>query len=218
MFTGIIEEVGHIITIDRQEVNARLEIKANFSNRLMIGDSIAVNGVCMTAEKQNTKSFSVFASVETLQRTNLGRLKPHDPVNLERAISADGRFNGHIVQGHVDGFGIIQNIIKYAEAIQLIITVPEGQEKYCVEKGSITIDGVSLTINEIRGSQATLMIIPHTWQKTILNRMTVAQKINIEFDILAKYTEKLLQRDRDTSFFNTLQKSGFLKNTTQPNY
>jgi riboflavin synthase len=157
-----------------------------------IGGSIAVNGVCLTAvdAPQGQVAFDLVA--ETLDRSTLGGLQPGDPVNLERPMPANGRFDGHIVQGHVDGVGEIRGIEPVGEGKRMRVRVPDELARYLVEKGSVTIDGVSLTVAGIEGGVLEVALIPHSLEVTTLGLRTVGEKVNLEIDVLAKYVEKLL--------------------------
>ncbi len=193
MFTGLIEEVGKINTITKLSDGMNISVSAQkILNDVNLGDSVAVNGVCLTVVdiKQNSISFDV--SEETIKRSNFKYLKIGDYVNLERALKVSDRLGGHIVQGHVDTTGKIITLENKGEHTLLEIEVPEGYEKFVIEKGSIAVDGISLTINYIYGNKLSINIIPHTLENTNLKYRKVGESVNLEFDILGKYVLKFL--------------------------
>ena len=188
MFTGIVEEVGTV----RAAGQGRLAIAAcKVMPTLEIGGSINVNGTCLTVTTLNSDQFTVDVVPETLRRTNLSLLRPNSPVNLERPLRADGRLDGHIVQGHVDGTGIIGRISDDGEALMVRIDVPERLVRYVVEKGFIAVDGVSLTVVHCDEAGFSVTVIPHTRDHTIFGSRSAGDAVNIEIDILAKYVERL---------------------------
>ena len=188
MFTGIVEEVGTV----RAAGQGRLTIAARkVMPTLEIGGSINVNGTCLTVTTLESGEFTVVLVPETLRRTNLGILNPNSPVNLERPLRADGRLDGHIVQGHVDGTGTIGEISDDGEALMVRIDVPERLVRYVVEKGFIAVDGVSLTVVHCDEAGFSITVIPHTRDHTIFGSRRVGDAVNIEIDILAKYVERL---------------------------
>jgi len=194
MFTGIIEEVGAIEAMDRHKTGARLLVKcAHVLSDLTLGASIAVNGVCLTAVDIRIDGFSADLAPETLSRSNLGTLNPGDLVNLERPLSLQTRLSGHIVQGHVDGTGLLEQARDLGGGnYELAVRVTPELDKFLVYKGSIAIDGISLTIASVQDRQVRLAIIPHTWNATNLHRRRVGDRVNIECDLLAKHLAKLL--------------------------
>lgn len=196
MFTGIVEEIGTVKKIARGQ-KAYLEIQADriFSD-IHIGDSIAVNGVCLTVTGFSGKVFTADVMNETFSRSSLGSLKAGSHVNLERAMSANGRFGGHIVSGHIDGTGKIINIKKDGNAVWYKISASENIIKYTVEKGSIAIDGISLTVARIEKDNFSVSIIPHTSEETILSEKKVGYTVNLENDIIGKYVERFLNFDK----------------------
>lgn len=196
MFTGIVEEIGTVKKIARGQ-KAYLEIQADriFSD-IHIGDSIAVNGVCLTVTGFSGKVFTADVMNETFSRSSLGSLKAGSHVNLERAMSANGRFGGHIVSGHIDGTGKIINIKKDGNAVWYKISASENIIKYTVEKGSIAIDGISLTVARIEKDNFSVSIIPHTSEETILSEKKVGDTVNLENDIIGKYVERFLNFDK----------------------
>lgn len=196
MFTGIVEEIGTVKKIARGQ-KAYLEIQADriFSD-IHIGDSIAVNGVCLTVTGFSGKVFTADVMNETFSRSSLGSLKTGSHVNLERAMSANGRFGGHIVSGHIDGTGKIINIKKDGNAVWYKISAGENIIKYTVEKGSIAIDGISLTVARIEKDNFSVSIIPHTSEETILSEKKLGDTVNLENDIIGKYVERFLNFDK----------------------
>lgn len=194
MFTGIIEELGTVERVTRGRVSAILAIRAEaILSDLKIGDSVAVNGVCLTATSLTGHGFTADVMHETLDRSSLAGLGPGSPVNLERAMAADGRFGGHIVAGHVDGVGTITAIEQDDNAIWFTITAPEQVLRYVVEKGSIAIDGISLTVARVEPDRFAVSVIPHTAAVTLLGRRRVGDRVNLESDIIGKYVERLLR-------------------------
>ena len=194
MFTGIIEEKGKIKAIKRGAASSVLSIEGSvIFDDLKIGDSVAVNGVCLTATKIEGGSFEADVMHETLDRTGLGQLRPGSSVNLERAMAANGRFGGHIVSGHIDGQGVVKEIKKDDNAIWYYIQAPASIMRYIVEKGSIAIDGISLTVAKVTEDTFAVSIIPHTAAETTLSERKTGDKVNLENDIVGKYVEKLTQ-------------------------
>ncbi len=193
MFTGIIEEKGSIKNITHGAKSAVLYIKADkIMSDVKIGDSVAVNGVCLTATKIMADGFTADVMAETLRRSSLGTLKAGDKVNLERAMSADGRFGGHIVSGHIDGTGTIKEYKREDNAIWVTIACGRNLLKYIAEKGSIAIDGISLTVAVVSDSYFKVSIIPHTAAETTLIDKKPGDSVNLENDIVGKYVEKLM--------------------------
>lgn len=192
MFTGIIEGVGEVRSLKRKDKGAEIEVRCDFDlEKMNVGDSISVNGCCLTVTSRLGKSFWADISSETLERSTLGSFREGMPINLERAMRADGRFGGHIVQGHVDGIGKVIDIIEISGAKEFSIEIPSNISKYIVEKGSIAVDGVSLTVNRCTGNHFTVMVIPHTQLKSTFQTMKVGDAVNLEVDIIGKYVEKL---------------------------
>ena len=198
MFTGIVEELGALDSIHRDGDSARLRIRGPLvTSDAGHGDSISVNGVCLTVTSiEPGEYFDADVMAETLDRTALGALGPADPVNLERAMRADARFGGHIVQGHVDGVGEILAMDPEGDGKRMRLAVPGQLTRYMVEKGSITVDGVSLTIAALNGREMEIALIPHSLQLTTLGLRTVGEKVNLEVDVFAKYVESLLKADQ----------------------
>lgn len=215
MFTGIIEEVGTVKSIQKGSVSSFIRINANaVLNGTHIGDSIAVNGVCLTVTDLTGNSFQADVMNETLSRSSLGLLKNGSPVNLERAMSAQGRFGGHIVSGHIDGTGIISSVEQDGIALWYTINTDSGILRYIVEKGSIAIDGISLTIAKVTDNDFSVSIIPHTAAQTVLSSKKTGDTVNLENDIIGKYVEKFLNPDEKKSeksriTMDFLAKNGF---------
>ena len=195
MFTGIIAATGNVVSLQRKGGDARISINTGKLDLgdCSTGDSIAVNGVCLTAVSLNQNSFEADVSAESLSRTSLGQLAADSLVNLELAMRPDTRFGGHIVSGHVDGLGSIVQIRPAGESIILQLQVPDDLACYVAEKGSVTVDGVSLTINTVQNNIFEVNIVPHTQQETIIKNYIKGSQVNIEVDIIARYLERLLQ-------------------------
>jgi riboflavin synthase len=199
MFTGIIEEVGEIAAVDSEGDSGpfrTLRVRAGeILEGVSAGASIAVNGVCLTVRQHDKGSFTAELSRETLDRTSLKDLGAGSIVNLERPMRADGRFGGHMVQGHVDGVGRIQAFSRDGDSWNLQIEFPGPAIRYIVEKGSIAVDGISLTVAAVKPSVLDIAIIPHTFENTNLKRAAAGDTVNLEFDIIAKYVERMLNRE-----------------------
>ena len=216
MFTGIIEEVGVIKNIKMGAKSAVITIQAEtVMEDIHLGDSIAMNGVCLTVTSFDKNSYSVDVMHETLRRTNLGALKGGSRVNLERAMAADGRFGGHIVAGHVDGTGVITSMKKDDNAVWIDIETDASVLKYIVEKGSITIDGISLTVAQVDSRSFAVSVIPHTGMHTTLLEKKPGDSVNLETDMIGKYVEKLLgyqeqeQKPKSNITMEFLMENGF---------
>lgn len=196
MFTGIIEELGTVDAVQTRAAGARLKVRcATVMADLAEGASIAVNGVCLTAVDPRPDGFSADLAPETLRRSNLGDLRPGSRVNLERPLSPSGRLSGHIVQGHVDGTGEFLALESLGDDNWwLRIRVPAELDRFLVYKGSISIDGISLTIAALEADVLAVTIIPHTWRNTTLGGYRVGARVNLECDVLAKHVEKLLAK------------------------
>ena len=194
MFTGIVEEMGTLKAIRKGPHSAVLEIQAKVVlEDIHLGDSIAVNGVCLTATSYSPTGFTADVMHETLNRSALATLRPGSRVNLERAMAANGRFGGHIVAGHVDGVGTVQRITRDDNAIWYTIAAGPEILRYVVEKGSITIDGVSLTVARVEADRFSVSLIPHTAAVTLLGQRRTGDRVNLESDIIGKYVERLLR-------------------------
>ena len=197
MFTGIIEEVGHVRAIEVTGQKRRVIIAfTNLLPELKLGDSISVSGICLTAVNISEKSFSADLAQETWVRTSLSRLEPGALVNLELPMRASGRFDGHIVQGHVDGTGTLVSLAKIPDAKDYLLTinVPSELTHYIVAKGSLAVEGISLTVAGIEGTAVTIAIIPHTAEITNLKSLRPDDPLNLEVDVVAKYVEKMMPR------------------------
>lgn len=193
MFTGIIEEIGEIAAVKNGAKSCELTIKGSLIfDDLKIGDSVAVNGVCLTATSINGNAFTADVMAETMRRSSLGTLKQGSRVNLERAMSANGRFGGHIVSGHIDGVGFVQSLVKEDNAVWVTITADESVMRYIVEKGSVAIDGISLTVAKVFKDAFSVSVIPHTGSETTLLSKKTGNRVNLECDIIGKYVEKLV--------------------------
>ncbi len=202
MFTGIIEEVGRITRIEQRGENRRIVIAAKSTPReLKTGDSVAVSGVCLTALDIKPGSFCADLAPETWARTSFSRIHEGALVNLELPMKADGRFGGHIVQGHVDGVGQFVALERIADSDNwwLHIELPDEVEKYTVHKGSISIEGISLTVAKLENNRCTIAVIPHTVEKTNLHSLKSDDPINLEADLIAKYVEKMIKGDANES-------------------
>lgn len=196
MFTGLVEEVGTIRSVDK--ARGKICIESGFvtsdakGKALAIGDSIAVNGACLTVVDFSSGGFTADVMPETFRRTGLGELSKGCPVNLERAMAADGRFGGHIVSGHIDGCGKISQMDEEGNAVLITISAGDGILRQVAEKGSIAVDGISLTVAKVTGQDFTVSLIPHTVKVTNLRSRKVGDMVNLETDVLAKYVERLL--------------------------
>jgi riboflavin synthase len=202
VFTGIVEEVGRITRIEQRGENRRITITAKHTPKeLGTGHSVAVSGVCLTALDIKPDSFCADLAPETWARTSFSRIREGALVNLELPMKADGRFGGHIVQGHVDGVGKLLSLerIENSDNWWLHIEIPEEIEKYTVFKGSISIEGISLTVARLDHSHCTIAIIPHTVEMTNLNSLKPGDPLNLEADLIAKYVEKMMQRESQQS-------------------
>ncbi len=193
MFTGIVEEIGTVKTVLTSETSARITISCQkILKDIKTGDSISTNGVCLTAADFNRSSFSADVMAETMRTSNLSRLNPGDLVNLERALQVNDRLGGHFVSGHIDGTGIITNFTREDNAVWVSVSVPPELLKYIVHRGSVTLDGISLTAAYIDSGTLKVSVIPHTNQVTALLKKHVGDSINIECDLIGKYVEKLV--------------------------
>ena len=194
MFTGIVEEVGRIRSLRRGARSAVLSVEARKVRQgLALGDSVAVNGVCLTVTSLDPGGFTADVMHETLDRSTLGELVPGSPVDLERAMAADGRFGGHIVSGHIDGVGTIRASWRDDNAVWYTVAAPPAVLRYVVEKGSIAIDGISLTVAAVTDSGFSVSVIPHTAASTILGGKGPGDRVDLEAEIIGKYVEKLLR-------------------------
>ena len=197
MFTGIIEGAGKIESLDRGEEGGKLRVELSaapeVARGMKLGDSIAVNGCCLTVVEFDSKSFSADLSGETVRRTSFGEKKAGDVVNLERPLAAGARLGGHFVQGHVDGVGRITRLVPEGENWWLAVRVPDNLRRYVAEKGSIAVDGISLTVAAWRDGVADIAVIPFTYRETSVRSLVPGDAVNLETDILAKYVESLIE-------------------------
>jgi riboflavin synthase len=208
MFTGIIEELGHVASIEIKGQQRRLTIACSkLPHELKQGDSISVSGVCLTAVEIYKDSFACDLAQETWLRTSFSRLKPQAPVNLELPMRASGRFDGHIVQGHVDGMGTVISFEQVPEGNDYLLQIKVASEltRYVVAKGSLAIEGISLTVAAIDGTQVRVAIIPHTAEVTNLRSLKAGDPVNLEVDVIAKYVEKMIGLEKAKSSI-TLEK------------
>lgn len=197
IFTGLVEEKGIIRGIRKGTISAFLDIESSFCNELEIGESVAVNGVCLTVTSRNSRSFSADVMAETLDKTNLGLQKNGDQVNLERALKVGSRLGGHFVTGHVDAIGKIIQKQQRGIATEIIMEIPSELEQYLLPQGSIALDGASLTVAEVLSGSFKVSLIPHTLEATTLGLKRVGDLINIEVDILGKYVCSLMGRMKE---------------------
>lgn len=194
MFSGIVEEMGAVQSIERSLAGAKISILAShIMGDVNTGDSVSVSGTCLTVVEKIETGFLIDASMETLNCTTLGTLSPGTPVNLERAVQLNARMGGHLVTGHVDGIGTLRAREQLGNAILLQFEAQEDILRYCVPKGSITVDGISLTINRVKNYSFEVAIIPHTAKVTTLGLKQVGDTVNLESDLIGKYVERLLQ-------------------------
>jgi riboflavin synthase len=204
MFTGIVETVGSIVELTPAPPGARIVIAHDLDGELRIGESVAVSGCCVTVTNRAAGRFTADLMGETLQRTALGALTAGSPVNLERALAAGGRFGGHIVQGHVDGVGTVTALTPHDAWTVMAVSAPRRLAPYLVEKGSVTVDGTSLTVMGVRDAAGDVVfevgLIPHTLEVTVLGRREAGDAVNLEVDVLAKYVERLLTAGTATPY------------------
>ena len=195
MFTGLIQDLGFVRTLDLKRESATIEVKTALAEKISLGDSVAVDGVCLTATGVNADSFTADVMIQTLKVTSLESIKEGSKVNLELARAVDERLGGHIVQGHVDGVGVVKSLSEGEKWWRLDIEVPNHLRRYIVNQGSITINGVSLTVGEIDDdtSTVTLWLIPETISRTNLGGLNEGELVNVEVDILAKYVERIVK-------------------------
>jgi riboflavin synthase len=200
MFSGIVEDIGAVGALEEKDkgVLLKIEVRKIDAGELVLGESVAVNGVCLTVVSAGDGGFSVDASHETLSRTNLSGLRAGSGVNLERSLRVGDRMGGHIVTGHVDGVGTVQSIAPVGESRVFSFLIPAELAKYVVEKGSVAVDGVSLTVNSVKGTEFSVNIIPYTLRETTFSEFRRGREVNIECDIIGKYVEKMLSGE-DTS-------------------
>ena len=211
MFTGIIKAKGSVASLERRGGDVRLSITSDglpFTN-YEVGESIAVNGVCLTAVTLRNDGFDTDVSVETLNVTSLGKLGVGDAVNLEPSLALGDRMGGHLVSGHVDCLGTIKSLEEDARSMRVVIEIPREFAPYVAKKGSVTVDGVSLTVNEVRGAAFEVNIIPHTAEVTIIGGYDVGTPVNVEVDLVARYIERLLSKDHEGLSMEFLKEHGY---------
>ena len=214
MFTGIVKELGEVDRVERSARGARLAIRApETAQRVQVGDSVSVNGVCLTVVRREGDRLEFDAVQETLRRSNLGILQPGDGVNLEDALHAGEAMGGHFVQGHVDTTGTVRRLVPQGNAVVMTIGVAREWMRYVVPKGSVAVDGVSLTVVDVGEDEFSVWLIPHTRMVTTLGCRRVGDQVNVEFDVLAKYVEKLLQARQGSGGVDIelLRRTGFVE-------
>ena len=195
MFTGIIEAIGRVTAVQRRGDLLYLTIAPQAAlTEMKVGDSICVNGACLTVTALSHEGFQADCTAETQERTTLGSLTPHEEVNLERALKVSDRLGGHLVTGHVDGTGYVSEVTKGAGSLVMTIRVPHELASYIVEKGSVAVDGVSLTVNRIAGDEFQVVVIPYTVTNTTLGRKRAGDRVNIEVDLIGKYIKRFMQQ------------------------
>jgi riboflavin synthase len=194
LFTGIVEEMGRVADVTRDGDGIRLRVESGLARELSPGDSVAVSGVCLSAVDPSARGFSADLSPETVARSSLGSLAAGDAVNLELPLRPSDRLGGHIVQGHVDGVGAVGQVSDQGGSRELRLSAPAGLLRYVVEKGSVTVDGVSLTVASVDGDGFAVSLIPETLARTTLGTAGPGRLVNLEVDVIAKHVEKLLQR------------------------
>ncbi|CAM4102524.1 riboflavin synthase [Vibrio neonatus] len=217
MFTGIVEAVGTLRAITNQGEDISITVDTGLLDMsdVQLGDSIATNGICLTVVRFDQRSFTADLSVETLTKTGFSQYQVGDRVNLEKAMLPTTRFGGHIVSGHVDGIGTIVERVPVGRAVEYWVELPSELERYVAQKGSITVDGISLTVNDLRKNGFKLTIVPHTSEQTIIDEFAVGRKVNLEVDVLARYMERLLgvgseqQQQTSNITMEFLQQNGF---------
>lgn len=210
MFTGLVVEMGEIISLVRKGGGVRLSLRAAvLSGDAVLGDSISINGTCLTVVERAGSTLAFDLSDETLRSTNLGGLKPRDRVNLEPALRMDSRLGGHFMTGHVDGVGRIRSKVLSGDVYTVVIEADRKITGFLVEKGSVAVDGISLTVVDVLPDGFSLVIIPHTAAVTTIGFKAAGDSVNIEVDILGKYVSKFLARGRDARFMQTLTDEGF---------
>lgn len=197
MFTGIVEATGEVLARTETDDGLRLRLGCPFASELEGGQSVSVNGACLTVEEHSQEWFSVFLASETVSRTYLGELREGARVNLERAMPADGRFDGHVVQGHVDGVSEVREVEAVGEDWRFTFSLPDDLANYVVEKGSITVDGISLTVAELSEEEFAVAIIPTTYEETTLSGKEAGDPVHLEADVIAKYVDRVTGPYRD---------------------
>lgn len=210
MFTGLVLDLGEIVAVRKEAKDARLVLKSPLLSRdAALGDSIAVNGVCLTVVERAGEALSFDVSHETLKATNIGELKPRDRVNLEPALRMDGRLGGHFVTGHVDCVGTIASREPIGDGQKIVVRIDPAYADLLVEKGSVAVDGISLTVVDSMRDGFSVVIIPHTARMTTIGLKQAGGRVNVEVDILGKYVSKFLGKGRDAGLMQTLIREGF---------
>ncbi|MBZ0274292.1 riboflavin synthase [bacterium] len=213
MFTGLVEEVGRVERASPRGTGMFVSVETKFAGELRVGDSVAVDGYCLTVTDVGIGRFFVDIGQETLKRTTAAKLRTGSRVNLERAVRLGDRLGGHLVTGHIDGLGAVESIEKAPDFIAIRVRVPEAVARYLIPKGSIAINGVSLTVNEVEGAVFSVGIIPHTAANTTLGDLANGDAVNLEADLIGKYVERLLGaatgKDPDAHLLDLLKKQGF---------
>ncbi len=192
MFTGIIEEVGEVRDVMLDSGGSRVQVACSFVDQLQEGQSVSVSGVCLTVESTGTSWFEVFLSRETREKTSFGDISVGERVNLERAMSVGGRFDGHFVQGHVDTVTEVVGVSSVGDDWEFVFRLPDGIARYVVEKGSVAVDGISLTVASVNEDSFRVAVIPTTWEETGLSEKQEGDAVNLEVDVIAKYVERLV--------------------------
>lgn len=209
MFTGIIQDIGTIKSIKKGSKSQTMTIESRVLEDVRLGDSIATNGLCLTVTELTENTFNVDVMAESLRRSNLGRLKSGDKVNLEKALAMGERLGGHMVSGHIDDVGVIVKKTVEDNATWVDIDVPKHLRRYCILKGSIAIDGISLTISRLTSTGVSVSIIPHTKDQTTLLTKSIGDHVNLEMDMMVKYVEHLIKPTKDTLNEEALKKYGY---------
>lgn len=210
MFTGLIVEMGDIVSLEKRGKGARLFLDAKaLSQEAKLGDSIAINGACLTVVEQRGSVLAFDISDETLKSTNLGELRVRDRVNLEPALRLSDRLGGHFVTGHIDGVGRMRSKILEGEVYKLVIETEPWMVEYLVEKGSVAVDGISLTVVDVMRDGFSLVVIPHTAKMTTIGLKGAGDRVNVEVDILGKYVSKYLKKGEESDLMQTLREQGF---------
>jgi len=211
LFTGLVAEMGEVLSLKKRDNGARLFLDAkSLAQGAVLGDSISVNGTCLTVVEIKGGALAFDISDETLRSTNLGRLTKGTGVNLEPSLRLDSRLGGHFVTGHIDGVGTIRTKARTGDAYKIVIAADDGLTGFLVEKGSVAVDGISLTVVDVLKDGFSVVIIPHTASLTTIGFKGPGETVNIEVDILGKYVAKFLQKGKDSRFMQTLSKEGFL--------
>ena len=210
MFTGLVAEMGDVVSLMKKGSGARLSLEAvEISRNAKLGDSIAINGTCLTVVEIKGRTLAFDLSDETLRSSNLGELKARDRVNLEPALRPDDRLGGHFVTGHIDGTGVIRSKTREGEVFKIVIRTESWIAEYLVEKGSVAVDGISLTVVDVLRDGFSLVIIPHTANLTTIGFKGPGDRVNVEVDILGKYVARYLKREKGDDLMQTLMKKGY---------